>query len=126
MPTLSITGNSTLHEFDAKATLTISLSKTSELPVYVDIATFDESTHSLSDYISEATTIIFTPGMSQITYSIDIINDKEDESNEVFNVILSNAVNATIKEAKVAINIIDDDIAALDEYFDDMMQEEVV
>ncbi|HEY3484924.1 MAG TPA: Calx-beta domain-containing protein [Ilumatobacteraceae bacterium] len=61
------------------------------------------------DYTTASGTVNFSNGQSTATITVRINNDKTDEPNETFTVVLSNATNATIVKAVGTITINDND-----------------
>jgi hypothetical protein len=64
--------------------------------VTVDFATADGTAIAGSDYIAVSRTLSFPPGTTTTNVSVQVIGDTIQEPDEVFNVRLTNAVNATI------------------------------
>jgi hypothetical protein len=101
---------------------TVALSRTSAQDVFVHYDTVDvtataaPTAPATSDYTAQVDQIAtIAAGSSSTTISIPINADSVDEinDNETFNVILSNAVNATIADGTGVGTIIDDDVAQL-------------
>lgn len=80
----------------APATFTVTLSKRTSVPVQVDWATHDGSASSLADYTAGAGTLVFAPGDTTKTVSVDVLADQENEPDEAFTVDLTNAVGAAV------------------------------
>lgn len=92
------------------ATLTLSLSAASADPISVDIATADgTATFDGGDYYETRGRLVFQPGETTETLQITVNGDRLAEGDEVFYVVLSNPVNATISDPRSAITILDDD-----------------
>ena len=84
-------------------------------PFSVDYATANGSATAGSDYVAvPTTTLSFAQGETSKTISVTINGDTTAESNENFNVNLSNAVGsgATIADGTGVGTILDDDVAA--------------
>jgi uncharacterized delta-60 repeat protein len=67
-----------------------------------------------TDYVASASTLVFAPGQSNVTFSVPIISDTLPEGNEVFGLVLTNPlpVGATVlgPTNTATVTIIDDDI----------------
>ncbi|MBL8820475.1 MAG: hypothetical protein JNL58_30910 [Planctomyces sp.] len=91
-------------------TFTVSLSSASTQTVSVSFATQDgTATVANSDYRSGSGTIVFNPGETSKAISVVIVGDNTAESNESFNVSLSNASNAVLADAIGVGTILNDD-----------------
>ncbi|MEX0676596.1 MAG: Calx-beta domain-containing protein [Pirellulales bacterium] len=98
-PTLSV-GDVTVNETDGTATLTVTMTGLTSLPVTVDWAAQDlEATHP-DDYGAwvYSGTLTFSPGSESSTLSFSIVDDSLMEPNETFLLVLTNASNATIAD----------------------------
>ncbi len=71
------------------ATFTVSLSAASGKPVTVDYATADAGATAGDDYSAISGTLIFAPGTTSRTISIEVLGDTLDETNETFFVDLT-------------------------------------
>ena len=92
------------------ATITTTLSKKYGLSVSVNYATSNDTAVAGSDYTSAISTLTFTPGQTSQSFSVPIINDTLDETNESLNLTLSDPVNATLgAPADAVLTILDDD-----------------
>ncbi|MGZ4675363.1 MAG: Calx-beta domain-containing protein [Acidimicrobiia bacterium] len=80
----------------APATFTVTLSKATSVPVQVDWATSDGTATSLGDYSAGSGTLVFAPGDTSKTISVDVLADEENEPDETFSVQLANATGAAI------------------------------
>jgi hypothetical protein len=95
------------------AAFTVSLSAASNEIVTVDFATADgTATVANGDYEAQAGTLTFAPGETQQTISVMVNGDDDDEPDEYFSVLLSNADNATIADGQGQGTIVNDDVAA--------------
>jgi uncharacterized repeat protein (TIGR01451 family)/MYXO-CTERM domain-containing protein len=111
-PAISIAGT-TLLEGDAgpsMASLVVSLSAPSELPIQVAYATAD-GTAGAGDYVPAAGVLDFVPGVTSQTVDVAVTGDIFDEPDEDLFVSLSGAVNATIATGTATVTITDDDLA---------------
>ncbi len=59
-------------------------------------ATSDGTATAPTDYTATNGTLTFTPGVTQTTFNVAIVNDPTVESSETFTVTLSNPSNATL------------------------------
>ena len=82
------------------ATFTLSLSGTSPLPVSVDFATLNGTATAPTDYLSTSGTVTFAPGETVKSVTVQVVGDMLNETTEIFGLVLSNAVNATIARAQ--------------------------
>ena len=63
-----------------------------------------------TDYTNSSGTLTFAPGQTSRTFTVPIINDTADESNEELGLRLGNPVGATLgAQVTTALRIIDDD-----------------
>jgi endoglucanase len=111
LPTLSI-NNVSITEGDSgtkNATFTVNLSDASTQTVSVNYATANDTAIAGSDYTAKSGTLSFNPGQTSKTFSVPIIGDTLDETNETFKVNLSQANNATIADGQGIGTIIDND-----------------
>jgi CSLREA domain-containing protein len=100
-------------EYAHGASITVTLSTSSTLPITVDYATANGTALAGSDYLPITGTLTFTPGIRTQTFSVPIINDGLDETDEALTLALSNPGNATLGATDSAIlTIIDNDPVA--------------
>ncbi|MFZ2307257.1 MAG: Calx-beta domain-containing protein, partial [Rhodoferax sp.] len=101
----------TVNEAAGTATFTVSLSDSAASNVTVQYSTSNGTATAGSDYTARAlTTLTFAPGETTKTVTVNIANDTTVESNEMFNVNLSNAsTNATIVDAVGVATIVDNE-----------------
>jgi hypothetical protein len=89
----------------------VTLSAVSEKEVRVNFATANgTATTADNDYVARSGTLIFAPGVTSQSISVQVKGDKKQESDETFSVNLSGATNATIAVAQGIGEILDDDI----------------
>lgn len=91
------------------ATLTVSLSEASPVPVTVNYATADDTALASEDYAAASSQLTFSPGEVAKTVTIQVNGDETREYDETFFVNLSNAANATIADASGVVTIISDE-----------------
>ncbi len=110
-PTLSIVGRSILEGNSGTRPLafTIRLSRASTVPITVHWGTAKGTAKAGSDFIAASGKITFAPGATSKTISVRVKGDRVKEKNEVFYVVLSAPVNATVAVAKAAGTIRNDD-----------------
>jgi len=92
------------------AIFTVTLSPSSSSTVTVDYSTGDVTATQPSDYTLTSGTLTFAVGDTTKTISVPVIGDTTPESNETFNVVLSNPTNAVIADGTGVGSITDDDI----------------
>ena len=93
-PSLTI-DDVTVNEAAGTATFTVTLTAASGQPISVDYATSSGTATAGADFTSASGTLNFAPGVTVQTITVPILNDTVFEGSETFNVLLSNAVNAT-------------------------------
>jgi len=115
-PSLSI-NDVTLAESDTNSTsaiLDVRLSLPTVQTVAVSYATSPGNAAAGVDYQSNTGTLVFAPGVTNLTIPISVSGDFLSESNEFFFVNLSNATNVTIARAQGRVTINDNEpLAAL-------------
>ncbi len=77
--------------------------------VTVDYGTSAGTAAAGSDYVSASGSLTFAPGETTKTVSIEVNGDTEDEPDETFYLLLSNASGATIADDQAVGTIVDDD-----------------
>lgn len=111
LPTLSINDVS-ITEGDSgskNATFTVNLSAASTESISVDYGTGNDTATAGSDYTAESGTLTFAAGETSKTISVAVTGDTTVESDETFNVNLSNASNATIGDSQGVGTILNND-----------------
>ena len=91
------------------ASIDVDLSHTTPLTVSVDYATVNLSAKAGEDFTYSSGTLTFLPGEESKSISVSIVEDQVFESNETFNLMLSNPVNTAIDAGTGVITILDDD-----------------
>jgi hypothetical protein len=91
------------------AVFTVSLSSSSTQAIQVVYATADGSAFAGSDYIPASGTLVFAPGETSKTVTIQVNGDTQVEPNEFFVVNLPGSTNALISKAQGTGTIVDDD-----------------
>lgn len=110
-PTVSIadvTVTEADEDFDTQ--LTISLSREFSAPVVLTYATADGEASGLSDFErTENAELIIPAGSTEGTVTVRIRGDEAEEMTETFEVLILNAVNATVERSRATVTILDDD-----------------
>ncbi len=89
---------------------TVTLSSPSSQPVTVNFATSDDTaTVADGDYVANAGPLVFAPGDTTKTVTVNVNGDTKFETDETFSVLLSGAVNATIADGQGVGTIQNDD-----------------
>ena len=112
-PTLSI-NDATVSEGNTgttNAVFTVTLSSASGNAVTVDYATANGTATAPADYTATSGTLTFPAGVTTRTITVPVVGDLLDESNETYNVNLSNPTNAAIADGTGLGTITDDDPA---------------
>ncbi|MGD9722726.1 MAG: Calx-beta domain-containing protein [Pirellulales bacterium] len=91
---------------------TVSLTAAADDPVVVNYATSAGTATPGVDYTETSGVITFAPGITSQLITVSVAGDGDDESNETFNLTLSNPVNATLAGGLAVGTILDDDGAA--------------
>jgi parallel beta-helix repeat protein len=111
LPTLAI-DDATVTEGSGgttTATLNVTLSAASLVPVTVHYGTSPGTAAAVSDYLSKSGTLTFAPGTTSLPVSVSIVPDTRVEKNEAFLVKLSAPKGAKLGRAQGQIAILDDD-----------------
>ncbi len=107
-PAISI-ADVTVCESQKQAVLTVHLSAPSTQVVQADFHTHNITAYPTRDYLSTKWTLQFAPGTTTSTIKINIVNDSVCEPTEQFEVLLSNAQNAILRDSIGIVTITDDD-----------------
>jgi hypothetical protein len=91
------------------AVFNFSLTPPSATAVTFDYQTFDGSATAGSDYAAHAGTILFAPGVSNLSLSIPVFGDTLPEMDETFSLLLSQPSGAVLGVDTVRGTIINDD-----------------
>lgn len=108
VPSVTI-NNVSVNESAGTARFTLKLSEPTSRSVSVRAVTSNGSARSGADYDSRTQTIWFSAGQTSKTFTVNITNDKADESNETFWVDLSGPNGLTIADGRGMATIIDND-----------------
>ncbi len=110
-PTISL-GDITVTEGQSgftNAVFTATLSGASGRQITVAFATSDGTALAPGDYLASSGTITFAPGQLMQTLTIQVQGDTVAETNENFQVTLSNPVNATLADGLAVGTIVEDE-----------------
>lgn len=108
LPPLSI-NDASENEGNGPMAFTVSLSRTSTVPVAVQYSTSDGTAVSGDDYTGTSGNLTIPAGASSGTIMISLIDDAEYEDDETFIVTLSNPTNAMLDDDAATGEILDDD-----------------
>ncbi|MFC0212413.1 Calx-beta domain-containing protein [Paenibacillus chartarius] len=102
----------TVDESDEAVVMTVTRSNPTSGSVSVDFAAKGGTAVAGSDFIASSGTLTFGPGETSKSIVVPLINDAQHESEESFEVELSNPVNAVIGSiAKAGVTVTDNDAA---------------
>ncbi len=108
-PTLSV-GDVTVDESAGTATVSVSISGLSSATVSVSYAATDGSATASSDYTASSGNLTWASGdTADKTFTIPILDDSLDETNETVVVSLSGASNATLLDDTGLVTLTDND-----------------
>ena len=91
------------------ATFTLTLSAPSGRTVNVRATTANGTATQPADYTSTTTTLVLTPGVTTMTFSVSVVGDVLDEADDTFFVNLTSPTNVSIADARGVGIILDDD-----------------
>ena len=109
---LTVTGGSITEGDQGQVTFeaVVSLNEATTETVTVMVSTQDDTATSAGgDYVTVNQTLTFAPGEITKTVPISIQSDLEPEENETFQLVLSNAVNASASSQSAVVAILNDD-----------------
>jgi hypothetical protein len=99
------------HSGTHALTFTIDLATASVLPASVAYATSDGTAISGADYGALGpASLIFAPGETHKTLSVEVLGDTAVELSETFSLVLTDATNALIEDGLAVGTILDDDV----------------
>ncbi|WP_353929182.1 putative Ig domain-containing protein [Okeanomitos corallinicola TIOX110] len=87
----------------------VSLSEPHLNPITIDYTTEDDTAISGEDYQAVTGSLTFLPGEIEKTILVEVFGDENEESDEVFNLKLTNVTNAVIVDGEATATIINDD-----------------
>jgi PKD repeat protein len=110
-PAIAFTNASyTVNENAGGAIITLALSPASGQTVSVDYGVSNGTATAGADYSAVGGTLVFAPGQLSQSFTIPILNDVLDETNETVMLFLRNPVNGVLGTVKTAVlTILDDD-----------------
>lgn len=91
---------------DYNVVVDVFLSEASEDLVLATYTTAEGTAEEGTDYMSASGQLIFEPGDIRQTITIKILTDDDDESEEQFTILLSDAANATLTDSIAVIKIL--------------------
>jgi probable HAF family extracellular repeat protein len=97
------------HSGTISAVFTVSLSALSAQAVQVSYQTADGAALAALDYEATSGTLVFNPGQTSKTITVNVIGDRLGEPNETFFLDLSNPVNASLQKSQGEGMILDDE-----------------
>ena len=107
-PNISVR-STVVDEMGGAAQFAVVLDRPSALPVSVTYSTADGSAVALSDYLARSNVVVFAPGETLRTVSVALLDDALAEPDELFSVVLSNPLNATLAQATASVRIVAND-----------------
>ncbi|MCP4689532.1 MAG: DNRLRE domain-containing protein, partial [Desulfobacterales bacterium] len=112
-PAVLVSFSSETHEVserDGAAVIAVTLSAPGAETITVDYAATDGTATAGEDYAATSGTLTLAPGETEKTFSVSILDNGIEESNETIMLALSNPVNASLDaKASSVLTIIDDD-----------------
>lgn len=99
----------TVSEDEGIAQFRLMLSRPTTLPVSFDVTVLPLTALGGSDIIAFTNTVTLSPGETNRTYEVRVVDDSIHEATETFRVTLSQPLNATIERAAATGTIEDDD-----------------
>jgi hypothetical protein len=111
-PVISISKTAELDEGNsgnANASLTVSLSKASALPITVEYKSADGTATAGQDYEAVSGTLTFPPGQTTKQVAVPVVGDTSQEPDETLTISLSKPTNATLGNAVATLTIVNDD-----------------
>jgi Calx-beta domain len=101
------------NDTNATITLTVNRTGTTFNQCTVNFATTNVSATAGSDYLATNGTLTFAAGVSTTQIVVAMLYDDLQETNEIFRVVLSGPVDATIGTGTNVVTIVDDDVSSL-------------
>ncbi|MGF1677101.1 MAG: DUF1194 domain-containing protein, partial [Rivularia sp. (in: cyanobacteria)] len=111
-PAFFSVSDASLQEGDSNTTqltFTVTLSKASTQTTSIDFTTIDGSAIAGKDFTATNGTLTFAPGETSKTVVVDVTDDNRLEVEETFSLVLSNAVNAELRDIPGIGTIVDND-----------------
>jgi hypothetical protein len=88
---------------------TVTLSPASIQPVSLTYNTANGTASGGTDYVAKMSTLTFSPGETTKTIAINVIGDRQKESDEYFYVKLTSNTSGTLKDSQGTGTILNDD-----------------
>ncbi|MEB3210668.1 MAG: glycoside hydrolase family 9 protein [Leptolyngbyaceae bacterium] len=110
-PELSISNTTVTEGADSHARFSVRLSEASSAPVTVEYATVAGTARAGSDFRNTSGTLTFNPGEVSKTVRVAVVDDQSVESDEQFELQLSNVTNASLRTAIARATVRDNDEA---------------
>ncbi|MFO0881634.1 MAG: cellulose binding domain-containing protein [Gemmataceae bacterium] len=110
LPDVSV-GNLQVNE-TGQANFTVRLSRPSTSSVSVRFATADGTARAGSDYTAASGLLTFSPGQTELTLPVTVLEDRLDEPDESFRLVLSSPIGASLGQTEGVATILDDDLPA--------------
>ena len=108
LPTIDVVAQ-VVNETDGTITITVTRSGSLDRASSVDYQLTDDTALDGVDYATTRGTLEFDAGESSKTFTVSITDNNSYVGNRNFNVVLDNAVDATINSDSVAITILEDE-----------------
>ncbi|MEM7113153.1 MAG: Calx-beta domain-containing protein [Chloroflexota bacterium] len=96
-----------VNEGDGTVTIELTLEYALAQPAAVDFETVDVDAEAGVDYTALSGRIVFAPGETSYTLTIDITEDDETEAMERFDIVFSNPVNMLVEHETIPVTIQD-------------------
>lgn len=111
-PVLMSIGDVSVTEGDSgstTATFTVTLSKPHATSVWIDWATANGTAIAGVDYTANSGTLVFSPGQTSKTFTVNVLGNVQFEPDETFLVNLSDPIGAVVVDGQAVGTILDDD-----------------
>ena len=107
--TISV-NDATARESDGSITFTVSLDARSGQTITAVVSTANGSAMAGSDFVAvNSFPVIFAPGVTSQTVTVNLLNDSLDEPTEQFSIVVSGAINGLIGKSQGVATILDND-----------------
>lgn len=101
-----------VSESDGNAHITVNRTNGNNVPVSVNYTVSGGSATEGQDFVAQSGILNFGVGIDSQSFSVRILNDKDDEPSETINLLLASATGGVVISAgQATINIVDDDVA---------------
>ena len=107
-PNVSLSDSTTVNESGGTATFTVSLSSPTTHRITVNFSTINGTALDGLDYTNSPGVITFEPGVTSGSFTIPIVNDELDETDETLTVRIT-ANLGVVTRAQSSLTILDDD-----------------